>query len=222
MANPPAQVPLPPIPQLPNPTVFDPSAQLPARLQLRIDSWQNNPPASQFQTYGPISGYLHNKFPSDYFLIKPQAYLSSVSKQLGGHHRIDSHGTAVDQDRQYPDFTVCQFFGADSDNTPGDVVRVVYEIGTKTDPLSKLEVLRQLRTYLQAITARRCDEWLLGVGQVGNEVYLFSNQRSSTFLSAYPNIDWISLFDHRFTDQLNQIRDLGYANDQVLSLRQNV
>ncbi|KAJ7503964.1 hypothetical protein B0H11DRAFT_2273706 [Mycena galericulata] len=136
------QVPLPPIPQLPQThrIVFDPQAQLPARLQLRIDSWHNNPPASQFQTYGPIGGYLHEKFPSAFFLIKPQAYLSTVSNQPVGHHRIDSHGIAVNQDRKYPDFTICQFFGADDDNTPGDVIRVVYEIGTKTDALSKDEV----------------------------------------------------------------------------------
>ncbi|KAF8149007.1 hypothetical protein K438DRAFT_2027453 [Mycena galopus ATCC 62051] len=221
MANPQAHVPIPAIPQLQNARQFDPPAQLPARLQSRIDSWQNNPPASQFQTYGPISGYLHKKFPSDFFLIKPQAYLSSLSEQPGGHHRIDSHGTAVIQDRQYPDFTVCQFFGADSDNTPGDVIRVVYEIGTKTDPLSKVDVLRQLGFYLELVTDRRFDEWLLGVAQVGNEVYLLSNQQGEDFEPAYPNTDWISLFDARFADKMNQIRDLSYANDQVLLMRQN-
>lgn len=98
---------------------------------------------------------------------------------------------------------------------------MVYEIGTKTDPLSKVDVLRQLGFYLELVTDRRFDEWLLGVAQVGNEVYLLSNQHGEDFEPAYPNTDWISLFDARFADQMNQIRDLSYTNDQVLLLRQN-
>jgi hypothetical protein len=56
--------------------VFDPAANLPERLQRRIDSWQDNPPKSQFQAYGPLTAYLQgHKFQSDRFLVKPQALL---------------------------------------------------------------------------------------------------------------------------------------------------
>ncbi|KAJ7911189.1 hypothetical protein B0H13DRAFT_1876051 [Mycena leptocephala] len=59
--------------------------------------------------YGPFAGYFHEKFPPTFFLIKPQAYLSSVSNQ--------PPGTEVDGSRTYSDLTVCQFFGADADAT---------------------------------------------------------------------------------------------------------
>ncbi|KAJ7264093.1 hypothetical protein B0H12DRAFT_1230833 [Mycena haematopus] len=182
MANP--QQP-PPLPVLPPNYVraFDPQALLPTRLQKRIDNWRLAPPDSQFQTYGPLAGYFHEKFPPTFFLIKPQAYLSAVFNQgPGGHRRIDSHGMEVDGSRKYPDFTICQFFargsrlvrpappwffGADADGTSPDVIRVVYEIGTTSTTLEKDKVARQLRSYLETVTRDRFDTNLLGVAQIG-------------------------------------------------------
>ncbi len=55
---------------------FDPAANLPQRLQCRIDSWETDPPKSQFQVYGPLNAYLQcHKFRSEKFLVKPQALL---------------------------------------------------------------------------------------------------------------------------------------------------
>ncbi|KAJ7718687.1 hypothetical protein DFH07DRAFT_784864 [Mycena maculata] len=206
MANPHAQVPLPPIAQLrpreapPKDATChrEPTFKFLDQVEVEVlalhSLWLN------LGVVGPIGDYLHKTFPSAFFLIKPQAYLSSVSNQALGHHRIDFHGIAVNQDRKYPDFTICQFFGADDDNTPGDVIRVVYEIGTKTDALSKDKVLQQVRGYLDTVTDRRFDERLLGVAQVGNEVYLLSNHLNvATFISPYPNTQWISLFDPRIS-----------------------
>ncbi|KAJ7826128.1 hypothetical protein B0H14DRAFT_2596041 [Mycena olivaceomarginata] len=47
-----------------------------------------------------------------------------------------------------------------------DVIRVVYEIGTKIDDYAKEDILRQLRSYLASVTYRRFDERLLGVAQL--------------------------------------------------------
>jgi hypothetical protein len=81
-------------------------------------------------------------------------------------------------DRRYPDFSVCQFFGADDNDTPGDVIRVVFEIGTKTDELSRLALVRQLKKYLFTVT---------------NEVYMYS-QKPPTYhkLHREPIANWIS------------------------------
>ena len=55
---------------------FDPAQQLPLRLQERIDQWQTAPPDHQHQAYGPLCAYLQgHKFPTDQFLVKPQALL---------------------------------------------------------------------------------------------------------------------------------------------------
>ncbi|KAF8125521.1 hypothetical protein K438DRAFT_2033861 [Mycena galopus ATCC 62051] len=217
MANP--QQP-PPLPQLPPNHVraFDPQAQLPTRLQLRIDNWLSAPPDSQFQAYGPLDGYFHQKFPSTFFLIKPQAYLSAVSNQSpgsAGHRRIDSHGMEVDGSRTYPDFTVCQFFGADTDGTSPDVIRVVYEIGTTSTPSEKERVMRQWRGYLETVTTDRFDITLLGVAQIQDEVLLFKNiPHTETFNPVFP--DWISFFDGQFVNELNVIRDFSYTRDLTL------
>lgn len=103
---------------------------------------------------------------------------------------------------------------------------MVFEIGTKTDQLSRLECIRQLKEYLLAVSDKRFDELLLGVAQVGNEVYLLKNARNTTkFARAVANetwITWISMFDPRYVALLNEIRDLGYLNDHDLSQRINV
>ncbi|KAJ6628576.1 hypothetical protein B0H10DRAFT_2209483 [Mycena sp. CBHHK59/15] len=121
---------------------IDPQVNLPARLQLWLDDWRHNPPASQFSVYGPMATYYHNKFPTSRFLVKPQAYLSpEAPPNAPGHHRIDSHGVAVTNAKRYPDFTVCQYWGADSNTNPrGDVIRVISEVGT--DERDKDTVIR--------------------------------------------------------------------------------
>ncbi|KAJ6538625.1 hypothetical protein B0H10DRAFT_2254389, partial [Mycena sp. CBHHK59/15] len=229
MANPQPQVPVPQLPQLPvnYPRRFDPQAQLPARIQLRIDRWLNDPPESQFQAYGPVDGYFHAKFPSTFFLIKPQAYLSAVSDLPQGmlllgwrrpDHNVTPAGVGVTDNRTYPDFTICQFFGADADGTAADMIRVVYEIGSTS--ADKRRIYRQLEGYLHSITPMRFDGWLLGVAQIQNEVFLMKNTTLNTadFTPLFPT-GWISLFDQRFVDELNQIRDLSYTRDATLLLR---
>ncbi|KAJ6580289.1 hypothetical protein B0H10DRAFT_904883 [Mycena sp. CBHHK59/15] len=215
MANP--QQPALPVLPLNYVRAFDPQALLPTRLQMRIDNWQCAPPNSQFQTYGPLAGYFHEKFPIPFFLIKPQAYLSAVSNQptVGSHRRIDSHGMEVDGSRTYPDFTICQFFGADADGTSPDVIRVVYEIGTTSTSLDKERVARQLQNYLETVTRDRFDTNLLGVAQIKNEVYLIKNvPNTEIFYDVYP--DWISFFDARFVNELNLIRSFSYTRDAAL------
>lgn len=55
---------------------FDRGANLPLRLQERIDRWKNDPPTHQHQLYGPLNAYLQgHKFTSDRYLVKPQALL---------------------------------------------------------------------------------------------------------------------------------------------------
>jgi hypothetical protein len=64
--------------------LFDPAANLPQRLQLRIDAWEENPPKSQFQAYGPLTAYLQgHKFQSNRFLVKPQALLREEDARDG-------------------------------------------------------------------------------------------------------------------------------------------
>ena len=60
---------------------MDPAAQLPERLQRRLDSWQYNPPKWQHQAYGPLNAYFSLKFPPTHFLVKPQALLRKEMPQ---------------------------------------------------------------------------------------------------------------------------------------------
>ncbi|KAJ6586591.1 hypothetical protein B0H10DRAFT_2198014 [Mycena sp. CBHHK59/15] len=225
MANP--QQP-PALPVLPPSYVraFDPQALLATRLQMRIDNWRLAPPDSQFQTYGPLAGYFHEKFPPTFFLIKPQAYLSALSNQpleaidaltlmIRTPHNATLAGMEVDGSRTYPDFTICQFFGADADGTSPDVIRVVYEIGTTSTRSEKDRVARQLRAYLETVTRDRFDTNLLGVAQIQNEVYLIKNTpNTESFHAVYPH--WISFFDPLFVNELNVIRSFSYTRDAAL------
>lgn len=121
----------------------------------------------------------------------------------------------VDGSRTYPDFTVCQFFGADADGTSPDVIRVVYEIGTTSTSSEKERVMRQLRGYVETVTEDRFDINLLGVAQIQNEVYLFKNiANTEIFNPVFPH--WISIFDARFVNELNAIRDFSYTRDLTL------
>lgn len=121
----------------------------------------------------------------------------------------------VDGSRTYPDFTICQFFGADADGTSPDIIRVVYEIGTTSTISEKDRVIRQLRDYLDNVTIDRFDTHLLGVAQIQNEVYLFKNTpNTETFYPVY--LQWISIFDPRFVNELNVIRNFSYTRDVAL------
>jgi hypothetical protein len=108
--------------------------------------------------------------------------------------------------------TVSQFFGADADSTSLDIIRMIYESGTTS---TRSRVIRQLRAYLETVTIDRLDIDLLGVAHIQNEVYLFKNiPNAETFGAVYPH--WISFFDPRFVNELNAIRDFGYARDLIL------
>lgn len=53
---------------------FDPDDDnIPPILRERIESWQDYPPSTQFQQYGPINRYLNLKFNHDDHMVKPQA-----------------------------------------------------------------------------------------------------------------------------------------------------
>ncbi|KAM5543607.1 hypothetical protein V8D89_002858 [Ganoderma adspersum] len=55
---------------------FDPDdGNIPPVLRERIESWQECPPSTQFQQYGPIDRYLNLKFNHDDHMVKPQALL---------------------------------------------------------------------------------------------------------------------------------------------------
>ena len=83
---------------------MDPDAQLPERLQGRLDSWMQSPPKWQHQAYGPLNGYFSLKFPPSHFLVKPQALLRREAPQADNSDdededvgdqsfdSIDSHG----------------------------------------------------------------------------------------------------------------------------------
>ncbi|KAJ6607145.1 hypothetical protein B0H10DRAFT_1956495 [Mycena sp. CBHHK59/15] len=203
-------------PQLPSgyQREIDPQANLPARLQLRLDEWRHNPPTSQFSVYGPMAAYYHHKFPTSRFLVKPQAFLSpEAPPNAPGHHRIDSHGAAVTETKRYPDFTICQYWGADSDENPrGDVIRVISEIGT--NERDKDTVIRKLEMYLIIAGAIRFDTHLLGIGQVKNEVFLIENVPNTArvrFRKVFQ--DWISIFSDDFVHHVNTIRDFSITRD---------
>lgn len=57
------------------PRKFAPEANLPARLQARIDAWDEAPPKWQHEVYGPLISYLSIRFPPTHFLVEPRALL---------------------------------------------------------------------------------------------------------------------------------------------------
>ena len=186
---------------------FDPDAQLPGRLQSRIDAWRDNPPENQFQAYGPLNAYLQgHKFKTDKFLVKPQALLReedagaeeqgelSVCRTINNSQSdvqmvmmmmmqetvlmtlkvsfwqntflviqpyISSLGVAVTNVRKHPDFTICQFWGADvNSNEQPDVIRVVFEVAS--NERDKQEVVFQVLENLDFVGERFHDR-ILGV-----------------------------------------------------------
>ncbi|KAF8816117.1 hypothetical protein BYT27DRAFT_6476384 [Phlegmacium glaucopus] len=54
----------------------DPS--IPENLRKRFENWDENPPKTQFQQYGPLNAFLSIKFPPNNFLVKPQALLREI------------------------------------------------------------------------------------------------------------------------------------------------
>jgi len=51
---------------------------IPDNLRERIELWDILPPKSQFQQYGPLTGFLSIKFPQSHFIVKPQALLREI------------------------------------------------------------------------------------------------------------------------------------------------
>ena len=79
---------------------MDPAAQLPERLQRRLDSWQYNPPKWQHQAYGPLNAYFSLKFPPTHFLVKPQALLR---KEMPQSDDDDADDDDADDDHENDD-----------------------------------------------------------------------------------------------------------------------
>ena len=79
--------------------LMDPAAQLPERLQKRLDSWKYNPRKWQHQAYGPLNAYFSLKFPPTHFLVKPQALLrKEVPPDDSDADRSDNDNSDDDDD----------------------------------------------------------------------------------------------------------------------------
>ncbi|KAJ3821812.1 hypothetical protein F5880DRAFT_1732486 [Lentinula raphanica] len=132
---------------------------------------------------------------------------------------VDSHGAPVTSKRRYPDFCVDQYWGADNDNNrKGDVIRVIIEIGSlrrgsTRKIVTKTDVEVQLKTYMNLATPRRWQGRLLGVGMLGNEVFLAELTEDEP-LEINPVIsDWISMFDPRFAQEMDQVYEYSVLED---------
>jgi len=225
---------------------MDPAAQLPDRLQKRLDSWKYDPPRWQHQAYGPLNAYFSLKFPPTHFLVKPQALLrkevppaddddevlpadddddGDVDRSFDS---IDSHGVAVTKTRLYPDFDIDQYWGADNNtNKQPDIVRVVVEVASLVqDPPpydSYAEAVIQLQSYLD-IVGERWHQRLVGLAILGNRAYLMhitEDDHRIREVYAYDSDDgdqmgnWMSLFDPRVVEVLDQMYELSMNDDEV-------
>lgn len=140
---------------------------------------------------------------------------------------------AVGTRRYYPDFTIEQFWGADSDENPkADVVRVIVEVASVLEgPIkgsatySKVEL--QLEHYMLTLGPSRWEGQLLGIGILGNQVYMLKMRSDNTVgpvedpmedprYLPRPVIDgdeWISMFDYRFVEELDFMHGYCMSHD---------
>ncbi|PFH46121.1 hypothetical protein AMATHDRAFT_8185 [Amanita thiersii Skay4041] len=206
------------------PPRFDPQANLPERLQACLDAWELNPPKHQFQAYGPLNAYLQDiKFTSGRFLVEPQPLLrlkteealSATDDGADSDTSIDSQGVAVKKkEKKYPDFTICQYFGANIDVNPqADIIHIICEVGSLGTNSNELR--QRVVVYLDHVG----DHWtghVLGNGIIGNEVTLVKNNEMQGFnLVKVNGEEWFSMFHSQFVQELNLLHDYCIQNDEV-------
>jgi len=141
---------------------------------------------------------------------------------------IDSHGVQVTNERLYPDFDIDQYWGAGDDINRSDIVRIVIEIASLNSK-SRDDVVYQLRSYIEAV-GERWDQRLVGIAILGNEAYLMhithDNLRIRVVYEEEDDSDdsddddgqdnndyWMSLFDPRVVEVLDEMYDLSMDDD---------
>ena len=55
---------------------------------------------------------------------------------------------------------------------------------------------------------------ILGIGMMGNEVYLVQKVTDNQELHELFNGEWISMFDHRFVEELNSMHEFSINSDE--------
>jgi len=135
---------------------------------------------------------------------------------------IDSRGAAVGPRRRYPDFTIEQYWGADSDENPyGDVIRVIIEVGSKRKGNVKSHNTRQdieiqLDDYIDCIGPDRWNGRLLGIGMLGSHVFMLRVGKDYPVGSVPESSQdvphkmlgkgvWISMFNPKFVAELDSM-----------------
>ncbi|KAF9062766.1 hypothetical protein BDP27DRAFT_1336187 [Rhodocollybia butyracea] len=195
----------------------DRNADIPPKLQARLNSWIIKKPKSQFSVYGPLNAYLQGvKFPADDFIVKPQPRLrqedetpannfwggqepnsdNSGSEDAHSAASYDSQGAAVvDEKGKFPDFTICQY-GDNSNN----IIRIVVEIASEGS--SSAQAFLQLRDYMNLL-GDRWEEKVLGIVWVGTSVALIHNGRNKRF-PAHAK-EWFSFEDGNLVSALDDM-----------------
>ena len=72
------------------------------------------------------------------------------------------------------------------------------------------DILLQLTQYLVRVGTR--GNKVLGVAILGNEVTLRGAEGGNVYNILNDPVEWISFFDHRFVDHLNEMRDFEPSN----------
>jgi len=81
---------------------------------------------------------------------------------------------------------------------------------------NKVTVSRQLTNYMDVIGPRRSRAKLLGIGMVGADVLLVQQENSSQAEELFGG--WISMFDPRFVETLDNMRAFCIMDDKPLNL----
>ncbi|CAA7268222.1 unnamed protein product [Cyclocybe aegerita] len=129
-----------------------------------------------------------------------------------GDRSFDSQGVSVTDEKKYPDFTICQYWGPDLDINPkADIIRVIIEVGS--DERMLWQVYRKTVIYLEWAGKRWHGE-VLGIAIVKNRVSLIrNNPTGGGFYMLYDG--WISIFDRRFVEELNRIHRYSIEADRT-------
>ncbi|KAI0047622.1 hypothetical protein FA95DRAFT_1558948 [Auriscalpium vulgare] len=177
---------------------FDSTFAMTPKLRERIDDWFINPPKSQFQMYGPLNAYFHERFPGK--LVKPQALLRErvpdakleelnlepgaivVENEIPSAVTQDSTGewvyTRRSNQKVYPDFVICSYYGPDKEgNRRSDIIRFVVEVGSlglqlnANTPRDKERIISQTVAYMALLrTEEGGDDKAVGAAILGDEV----------------------------------------------------
>ncbi|TFY56007.1 hypothetical protein EVG20_g9103 [Dentipellis fragilis] len=201
-------------------------AAIDPKLRSRIEHWQIDIPPTQFRQYGPLTTYFVQRFPHK--IAKPQALMYAIYEGPADNAvpvariSIDSTGNIIDKtsNKNYPDLVLCDYYGADCDEVPGDIIRLILEVGSMSQDLrpttdSKKDlIIAQLHRYMSLLgdDTGSYGRWVgeaFGLAMIGNEfTYVMASELYASTEPWPKNLAWYSIYGKEWNDIMKDVENL--------------